>query len=426
MKITKLSTAALLAALSWSTSALAETSINVLYAFPSQFKELQEKLATEFHRQHPDINITFRPPAQTYDDGTAEVLRSSIVNDAPDVYFNGLNQLRVLVKQGNAVALDGFVDDKGEWDRLGYIPSMMSLGEVEGRSFGLPFSISTPIIYVNEDLLHKAGGTIENFPHDWKSIIELSGRMNDAEHHVTGLVYAHDASGNWLYQALVTSDGGSMGSADGCSVKFSDEHGKRALEQLQAFHDAGMPDMEWKLGRQAFAAGTVGIYVESSSVVTQMEKNIDGRFEMATMPFPITSKDGRLPAGGSVVMVLSKDRVRQKAAFEYAKFVTGPQGQTMMANMTGYAPGNQKALDDPKLLKDYYAKRPNLTTGISQLPLMTGWYNWSGQNSVKIVGVIQNYLNDVVSGRDTADKIMPAMARDVQQLLSSNCTPTSK
>src|SRR5262245_19369601 len=80
--------------------AAAETTINVLYAFPSNFKELQDRLASEFHRQHPDIDVTFRQPAETYDDGTAQVLRSSLVNDAPDVYFNGLNQIRVLVNQG--------------------------------------------------------------------------------------------------------------------------------------------------------------------------------------------------------------------------------------------------------------------------------------------------------------------------------------
>ena len=99
-------------------------------------------------------------------------------------------------------------------------------------------------------------------------------------------------------------------------------------------------------------------------------------------------------------MILTKDPAKQKAAWEYVKYVTGPVGQTLMAQLTGYAPGNQKALDDPKLLGGYYEQRPNYATGIKQLPVMTGWYNWAGPNSVKIVdtggsldlGIIQGEL----------------------------------
>jgi len=99
-----------------SISAHAGTTLNVLYAVPSNFKSLQEDLAARFHKDHPDITITFRNPAETYDSATAEVLRSAIIGDMPDVYFQGLNQLRVLVSQGRAVELSRFVSDPKQWD----------------------------------------------------------------------------------------------------------------------------------------------------------------------------------------------------------------------------------------------------------------------------------------------------------------------
>jgi multiple sugar transport system substrate-binding protein len=50
-------------------------------------------------------------------------------------------------------------------------------------------------------------------------------------------------------------------------------------------------------------------------------------------------------------MLFAKDAARQKAAWEYIKFATGPIGATMMVQATGYFPSSRAAADDPKLLK---------------------------------------------------------------------------
>ncbi|MGZ9724145.1 extracellular solute-binding protein [Rhizobium miluonense] len=421
MKSAKLLLTAIAVTIGFCNSAFGETKLAVLYAFPSQYKEVLEQLASEFHAKHPDISIEYKQPAETYDTGIVQVLRDSLINEAPDVYFNGLNQLRVLTGKNQAVQLDQFVSNKQEWAQLGYTPSTLAVGQVEGKVYGLPFTLAMPILYVNENLLKKAGGSMATFPRDWDAIVELGKKMTDPAEGVVGFVYPHDLSGNWGYQALVNSAGGSMGSADGCTVSFSDEHGKWALEQLQAFRKSGMPDMGWAQGRQAFSAGKLGIYMASNGSVARFEKEAVGKFTVKTAPLPIPAKEGRLPPGGSVAMILAKDPARQKAAFEWVKFVTGPEGQTLMTEYTGYLPGNDLALRDDKYLKGYFDKRPNLNAAILELPFMTGWYNWSGQNSAKIVDVIQNHINDVASGRTTAETTLPKMANEVQKLLPGAC-----
>jgi len=402
-------------------AAHAETTISVLYATPSNFKDVQEKIAAQFQQEHPDIKVVFRSPPNTYDEATAQVLRSSLIGDQPDVYFNGINQVRIVVNRGKAVPISTFASQSGELESLGYMPSMMSLGEADGKTYGLPFAISTPVLYVNEDLVKAAGADIETFPKNWDGIIDLGKKISTGSSGAVGFLFGYDTSGNWLYQALVTSHGGRMGGADGCKAAIDDEHGTWALTMLERFSKSGMPDMGWQQGRQAFAAGKIGIYAESSASVALMERNIAGKFALRTMPFPISASAGKLPAGGSVAMILAADKDKQKAAWEYVKFATGPIGQTIMASGTGYAPGNRKATDEPSLLGGYYQARPNLATGVNQLPLMTGWYNWAGPNAVKIVDVIQIHINDVATGRKTAAEAMPRMKRDVDAMLPANC-----
>ena len=84
-------------------------------------------------------------------------------------------------------------------------------------------------------------------------------------------------------------------------------------------------------------------------------------------------------------------------------------------------PGNQKALDDPALLGPAYAEAPNNRAGLAALAVGTGWYNWGGPNGVRIVDVIQEAINAVVTGRRRAAEALPALAGQVRPLLAG-CT----
>ncbi len=73
-------------------------------------------------------------------------------------------------------------------------------------------------------------------------------------------------------------------------------------------------------------------------------------------------------------MMFATDPVRQRAAWEYVKFVTGPVGQTQMVKLTGYAcPRNEIAVKEPEMLCGFYERSPNHRTSIAQLPVLTEW-----------------------------------------------------
>ena len=89
-------------------------------------------------------------------------------------------------------------------------------------------------------------------------------------------------------------------------------------------------------------------------------------------------------------MIFTKDPARQKAAWEYVKFATGPVGATLMVKGTGYFPANALPAKDPALLGDFYKQHPNHQTAIAQLPMLTAWYAFPGENGLKITDVIKD------------------------------------
>ncbi|TCV04739.1 carbohydrate ABC transporter substrate-binding protein (CUT1 family) [Samsonia erythrinae] len=396
--------------------------LDVLYTTPGTFNSLQKGLAKRFTETHPDIEIKFRNPVKGYEEAAQEILRGQITNSMPDVVFNGINQIGLFVDRGIGAPLDSYIKTDGGLDKLGYYPTLARLGTWKGKQYGLPFAVSTPILYVNTDLVKAAGGDPDKLPNTWTELIKLGKAIEShAKSPVTGLYYQWEQTGNWLFQTLVTSKGGHMLQPGSCKIGFNSDAGKWALQTLESFGKSGMPNLALGQARQSFASGTVGIMADSTSYVAAAEKQINGAFGFKTMPFPLADAKGQLPAGGNVAMVLSTDAKRQAAAWEYVKFVTGPQGQTEMANLTGYMPGNRIAVEQADLLGNFYASHPNHTTSLKQVPVLGEWASFPGENSLKIIEVIKDHTEALITARATVTDTMPKLVQNVNALMPAEC-----
>ncbi len=393
------------------------TTIEVLYANDRTTAEAHNEIKTRFEKENPGIKIDFLAPAASYEDASQKVLRGALINDLPDVTFQGLNLLRNLVDRNIAVALNPFIEADGGAEKLGYDPGMLRTGTLKSQYYGIPFAVSTPIIYVNLDLLKAAGIDPDHFPKTWDEIVALGKRLNDPAKGVTGFYFQWDMTGNWLFQSLDFSNGGQMLSDDEKTVALDRAAGAKALQTLESFAKAGMPNLPSAQARPAFLAGKIAIFVDSGSNLAKATSDIGENFKFGTYPFPMPSANGRLPAGGNLAVMLTKVPEKQKGTWKYIKFATGPIGQTIMARHTGYLPGNSIAINTPELLGDFYKRQPNYQTSIRQIPVLTGWYAFPGPNALKIIDVIKGHLESIVTGKRTAAEAMPLLVKDVQGML---------
>ena len=391
--------------------------LSLLYPNDRTTAGAHSEIRTLFEKENPGIKIELLAPAQSYEDISQKVIRGAMINDMPDVIYQGLSLLRALVDRDLAVSLDPFLAKAGGAEKLGYDQGMLRTGELKGQHYGIPFAVSTPVIYVNLDLLKAAGVEPKDFPKSWDDIAALGKRLDDPAKGVIGFYYQWDITANWMFQSLVFANGGRMMDEKETKVAFDQPAGMKALETLEAFSKAGMPNLPSGQARTAFIAGRLAIFADSSSNLGKATTEIGDRFKFQTFPFPIPSAEGRLPAGGNLVVMLTKNPEKQQAAWKYIQFATGPVGETIMAKYTGYLPSNSIAIKTPDMLGDFYKDRPNYQTSIAQVPMLTGWYAFPGPNSLRIIDTVRGHLESVVTGKTTAAKTMPRMVADVQQLL---------
>ncbi|MBO4221250.1 ABC transporter substrate-binding protein [Bradyrhizobium neotropicale] len=396
-----------------------QTEIVLQYPYPELFAETHKHIAEEFAKERPDIKITLRAPYESYEDATQKVLREAVTNQMPDVTFQGLNRIRVLVDKNIPAQLDDYIAAEKDFDRKGFHQAMFDIGTASGKIYALPFAISLPIVYVNLDLLKQAGGDPNNLPKTWDELIAQAKKIKALGPDINGVTYVWDITGNWLWQAPVFARGGTMLNTDETKVAFNGPEGQFAIRMLaRLVNEGGMPNLDQPAMRAAFAAGKTGFHITSTSDLNKVTQMIGGKFALKTHTFPdVVSPNGRLPAGGNVVMILSKDKAKRDAAWEVVKFWAGPKGAAIMAETTGYMPANKVA--NEVYLKDFYSKNPNNYTAVSQMALLTKWYAFPGDNGLKITDVIKDHMNSIISGARSkeADAVLAEMTADVQKLL---------
>jgi multiple sugar transport system substrate-binding protein len=210
-----------------------------------------------------------------------------------------------------------------------------------------------------------------------------------------------------------------MMDADERRIAFDGPEGLQALELLQTFGAAGQSkaDMTRDQAAQAFAAGKIGIFAQSSSDIGLYEKQSNGSLQVVVGRFPIRGDDAHLPAGGAMSILFAKDIPTRRAAWNYMKFASGPIGQTIVATNTGYMVANSAVAQDPAGLAPFYAKSANMNAVVDQLSLLNGWYAFPGANGAEIATVIVNHMRNVITQKEIPSEALTSMSRDVTALL---------
>lgn len=93
----------------------------------------------------------------------------------------------------------------------------------------------------------------------------------------------------------------------------------------------------------------------------------------------MNKEHGRLPTGGNGGMILTKDPIKQRAAWEYLKFACGPEGQKIAVLGSGYTP-------------------------IKQIPFAMGWQGYTGNNGFRIWTKQRDIIGLVMRGSITPEE----------------------
>ncbi len=377
-----------------------------------------EKLIKEFMELNPHITVegVAVPGAEI----NAKVQADLVAGNPPDVaqlIFDGLDHY---VTNFNAKPIETIASKEDiEQHFEGFSPNGLKLGQLNGQTYGVAFTFSTPVLFYNANILKAAGLDPENPPTTWKEVKEYATAIvdkTDAE----GVYIAGLAGFDWIIQSLIASNGGNVLSSDRKNITFAQPEAIEAISMWQDLVKSGVHST-LTAGEimETMFKGNLGMYLQTSAVQNTMIKNSqDNQWELRAAAMPSFDVKPTAPVNsGSALFILSDDVAKQQAAWEFLKFVTSARGYTIITSEIGYLPLRPAIVDDPQYLKPWVEANPLVKPNLEQLERLTAWQSYPGPNWRQIENILLEATEKAVNTDGNVTEIMTEAQTRAQELL---------
>ncbi len=143
-------------------------------------------------------------------------------------------------------------------------------------------------------------------------------------------------------------------------------------------------DLDRETQFAAFTEGRMGLWGLLPAGARNMQERVGDAFDLHSHPFTVwNDAEDKLPTGGNAAIITTQDAEKIAAAWEYIKFVSGPRGQQVTAEITGNLPTNVQVLGT-EYMGAFYEAEPYYATPAMQYHRAGPWSGYHGTQSEKI------------------------------------------
>ncbi|WP_231383897.1 extracellular solute-binding protein [Rhodococcus sp. 114MFTsu3.1] len=383
-------------------------------------------LIEKFETEYPNVDVIPQASGDSTAAGgsAASVQRQVIAGNPPDVAQMTFDTLRYTVSDLQAQPLNTlFGQDALDEHYEGEYPmhdKVRGFGVVDGSTYGIPYVLSTPILWYNATALADAGIDDPDFS-TWESLADIAARVSAKTGAPSFGNSCLDAIGEWCYQSMVRSADGRVLDEDDSTITVGEPNAVDPLITMQEINESGaLQNGDYYDQYEAFAAATTQIHINSASLQSAFQKGADaGGWELAAAPMPgVEGKDVVPTSSGSMLSIFTKDPAKQAAAWELTKFMTSPAAYEVITPQIGYLPLRTSMTEEGGPLAEWAAEQADLLApNIEQLDSIEPWVAYPGKNYQQIATIITDAIEQVVYQGADPEATMSAAAARAQTLV---------
>ena len=394
--------------------AAAETELTMYYpiAVGGKLTEVVDGIVAHFEAENPDIKVN-AIYSGNYDDTRVRALSALASGDPAQLAVMFSIDAYDLIEQDLVMAFDDISGVDKSWLNSFY-PALMANGNIEGKTWGIPFQRSTIVAYYNKDLFRAAGLDPEAPPTTWDEIISMGKTLT--KDGTYGLMIPSTGYPYWMFQALAIQNGKEVMSNDGLTTFFDDGTVIDTLDfwkSLSTEHGI-MPEgtVEWGTLRQAFLEGKTAMMWHSTGNLTAVKNNASFDFGVAELPANV--RKGSPTGGGNFYVFKDTSAEERSAALKLIEFMTSPEQAAAWSIATGYM-GVSPAAYETEALKNYTAEFPPALVARNQLEHAVA--EFSTFETARVREGLNNAIQAALTGaKSSADALKEAQASAVRLL----------
>jgi sn-glycerol 3-phosphate transport system substrate-binding protein len=357
----------------------------------------------------------------SYQDTTAKALTALKGGEPPSIAVLLSTDTFTMIDEKAVVPFDDVAtsaDDK-KW-LSSFYPAFMANGNINGKSWGVPFQRSTIVMYWNKEAFKEAGLDPEKAPQNWDEMVAMGMKLTkrDASGNVAQWGVQIPTSGfpYWLFQGLTTENDAMLANAAGTEVYFDKPGVVEALQYLVDLaqkHKIMAPGVvEWGTTPKDFFERKTAIMWTTTGNLTNVKANAKFPFGVAMLP---EKKRRGSPTGGGNFYLFAKTNAEQRAAaLKFIKWMTTPERAAEWGIKTGYVATRPDAWETPAM-KEYVAGFPAAAVARDQLPFAVA--ELSTHDNERVTKAFNDNLQAAITGKKTPAQAMKDAQAEADRLL---------
>ncbi|MDR3376034.1 MAG: ABC transporter substrate-binding protein [Ancalomicrobiaceae bacterium] len=402
---------------------IAHADVEIRFFYPiavnGPLTKIIDGYAQEFEASHPGIKVK---PIYTgdYIQTIGKALTAVKGGDAPECAILLAADLYTLTDEDVVVPIEDLAttpEDKA-WLN-GFYPAYLENARVKGRIVAAPFQRSTPVLYWNKGAFKEAGLDPDKAPANWAEQLEFAKKLTkkDASGNVTqwGIQIPTNGNGVWLWTGLTTTNDVKLINGDGNKTDFNDPKAVDALDYLVGLSTAGVQPKgltDWGSTPKDFVEGKVAMMWHTTGSLTNVRTN--AKFPFGVGFLPAKAHWGAPTGGGNFYIFKGLSPEKQKATFEFVKFMTTPERAADWSIKTGYVAPSPAAWET-QAMKDYVAKVPQAAVARDQLQYAVS--ELTAHDNQRVTKAANDALGAAMTGSKTPKAALDDAQKEADRIL---------
>ena len=307
--------------------------------FTNYFNEL---IAT-FESQNPGIKV--RWVDVPWSAMESKILTADSAKTAPEVVNLNPDFASQLASRNAWLDLDAKVP---QGVRQEYLPNIWNASTLNGKSFGLPWYLSSSVTIYNKDLLKQAG--ISKPPATYAELAQMAQQIKDKTGKYAFFITLVPEDSAQVLESFVQM-GVQLVDAQG-KAAFNTPAGKAAFQYWVDLYKKGLlPREVLTQGHQhaieLYQAGETAMLASGAEFIETIAKNAPGIAKASAVAPQITGETGKKNVA-VMNLVIPRNTDKPDEALKFGLFVTNTQNQLAFAKAANVLPSTAKAVEDYK------------------------------------------------------------------------------
>ncbi|WP_341734092.1 sugar ABC transporter substrate-binding protein [Microcoleus sp. EPA2] len=306
-----------------------------------QFTEYFNQTIANFEKENPTVKV--RWVDVPWSAMESKILGAVSAKTAPDVVNLNPDFASLLAGRNAWLDLDARIPEQV---RSTYLPNIWKSGVLDGKSFGIPWYLTTGVTIYNTDLLKKAG--IAKPPTTYTELAQVAKQVKQKTGKFAFFVTFVPEDSAEVLQSLVQM-GVTLVDAQG-KAAFNNDKGKAAFEYWVDLYKGGFlpQDVLVQGHRRAielYQSGDTALLASGPQFLKAIAENAPSIGAVSAVAPQITGPNGKKTVA-VMNLVVPRDSKRPDDAVKFALFVTNSQNQLAFAKAANVLPSSVDALKD--------------------------------------------------------------------------------